>query len=158
MPVPPTIAWPVFVRLQDLLGGALGTVFSHPENELDATAVARVYREVVKNLVVGDLQVVVLPLLGYVLANGMPLGGTDDRGKAFFNQHFAGEYGLMFEVLAVALEVDFGDFFGVLRRALVAAVIEMSDLAMQAQLVLQQQLQSAQPLSPTSDQTGSSGA
>lgn len=158
LPLPPTIAWPVFIRVQALLGGSIALVFSNPDNELDPTAVARVYREVVQNLTVSDLAVVVQPVLGHVLCNGMPVGGTDKRGEAFFNQHFAGEYGLMFEVLAVALEVDFGDFFGVLRRALVAAVIEMSALAMQAQLTLKQQLENAQPLSTASGQTGSSGA
>jgi hypothetical protein len=155
--IPPTIAWPVFVRLQSLLGGSFASVFSDSGAELDATAVARIYREIVQNLTNDDLPRVVQPILGQVMVNGVPVGGTEPRGAALFNNHFAGQYGLLFEVLVVALEVDFGDFFGVLRRALVAAVIEMTDLALQAQVSIQQRVENAQPLSTRLDPTGSSG-
>jgi hypothetical protein len=129
-------AWPVFVRLQKVFGPMLGRTFGDADTGLDEGAAARSLATLAEQLTVKDLEDVILPLLSKVTCDGVPVGGTDSRGREAFALRFGGRFGLMFEVLGVCLEVNFLDFFDVARRAFVGMAQTLLALMLQTRPVI----------------------
>ena len=121
-----TSAFPVFVRLQALFSGGLVELFGDLDAEFDPGKVAAALAVVMTSMRADDLDAIILPLLAQVTCGSMPVGGTDQKGRQAFALHFRGRYGLLFRVLAVAVEVNFADFFVELRDGLMLAALAMA--------------------------------
>lgn len=127
--LPALPAWPVWLRLQKLGVGPLLQVTGTPDVDLGVSALARALAALVQQLEPEDRERLVLPLLSKVTCNGVRVGGDDDTGRAAFSLHFAGKYGLLLEVIVVAIEVNFLDFYSVLKGIVLGAATQLADLA-----------------------------
>lgn len=123
------VAWPVWLRLQKLSIKPLLQVIATPDMDLGPQFLVRAMAALIDGMEPEDRERVVLPLLGKVTCNGVPVGGTDDAGRSAFALHFAARYGLLVEVLAVAIEVNFVDFYKVLKDLLLGVASQLADLA-----------------------------
>lgn len=125
-----TEAFPIFVRLSAMSSVGMGDLFAaiNAKGGPDHHRVAGAIGSIMRTMTPADLDAVVLPLLAEVTHEGLPVGGTDAKGRQFFALHFAGQFGQMFRVLAVAVEVNFADFFGELRDALKSAAQAMIEM------------------------------
>ncbi len=128
-PLSAMAAWPVWLRLQKLSVGPLLQAVASADLNLGPEIMARAMAALINSLENEDRERVILPLLGKVTCGGVPCGGEDDKGRAAFALHFTARYGLMFEVLAVAVEVNFLDFYVVLKDFLLGAASRLADLA-----------------------------
>ena len=127
-------AWPVFIRLQKILGPTLIAAFGDAGAGLDAGLAARACGKLLEQLAPQDLDQVILPMLAKVTVNGVPVGGVVQRDRDAFAATFGGRFGLLFEVIGVGLEVNFLDFFDVARRAFVGMASTLLAMTVQQEV------------------------
>lgn len=102
-------------ELKELFGDSIGALFGKNAE----TALAKIGGKFGKKEVLDF----VLRLLAFTYAEN----ATEPVGKKeVFNLHFAGRQGHLFKVIAFAVEVNFGDFFGEVKNGLKSLMDKMT--------------------------------
>jgi len=111
---PTTKALTMLNRLVCLLGESIGTM-------TDDGGFSSAAKTLIGRLEGEDLAEFCQSLLEKVT-----IDGQKQQGEKYFDLHFAGQIGHLFEVVAFVLEVNFNDFLSVLKTAFQAAMIQQA--------------------------------